>query len=246
MRARKEFVVNKKIVGLLSLIAFVFCASIGWAQSLARLAPPVPAVHRSPTPAQALCDRMARYAASYPNVPLGVRTLRRSADFNPRDLLQAVALRRWAEQDIVENGGMQPAAHTQAQHMSIVTIVARLREVWNVPADRRLRFTWSLAFERETWCDATTIHGREPVASQAVSGSLQASFCIVPTGDSYRLPHECGLLTFASGSLPEIVDVTTGQSVDMTATDTFGYGGIGGGLPESGSGASPVFGLQSR
>ena len=237
---------NKKIVGLLSLVMFVLCASIGWAQSLARLAPSVPAVHRPPTPTQALCDRMVQYATIHPNVSLGVRTLRRSADFSLRDPLQVVELRRWAEQDIVENGGMQPAAHAQAQRMPIVTIVARLREVWNVPTDRRLRFTWSLVFERETWCDATTIHGRDPAASRAVSGSLQASFCIVPTGGSYRLPHECGLLAFASGSLPEIVDVTTGQSVDMTAADAFGYGDIGGGLPGNGSGASPVFGLRSR
>ncbi|MBP7005709.1 hypothetical protein KBB27_01125 [Patescibacteria group bacterium] len=210
------------------LAFLMFCvlwASVAPAQNLGRLAPPVPAVHRPPTRAQALCDQMTRYAAAHADVPLGVRTPERVADFDVRDPLQVVALRRWAEQDLVMNGGTQPAAYTQAQRMPIATIVARLREAWRVPADRQLRFNWSLAFERETWCDATTVRGHEPTVSQAVDGSLQASFCFVSTGRFNRAPHECGFWLVLGQPRVEVVNLATGRNVDTRADDAFGYGG---------------------
>lgn len=209
------------------LMLCVLWASVAPAQNLGRLAAPVPAVHRPPTAAQALCDRMARWAAAHADVPLGVRTPERTVDFNVRDPLQVVALRRWAEQDLVAGGAAQPGAHTQAQRAPITSIVTRLREAWNVPADRRLRFNWSLAFERQAWCDATTVRDQEPPVAQAVSGSLRASFCIVSRGRLYQAPHECGMPIVLGRPQAEVINVTTDRSVDIRMNDTFGIGGIG-------------------
>lgn len=225
MRARKEFLMNARTIGSLSLVIALLVGASGPAQNLGRLAPPVPAVHRPPTAAQHLCDRMTRYAAAHADVPLGVRTPERVADFNVRDPLQVVALRRWAEERLVAGGAAQPGAHAQAQRMPIATIVARMREAWGVPADRQLRFNWSLAFERETWCDATTVHGHEPTVSQAVDGSLQASFCFVSTGRLNRTPHECGFWVVLGRPQVEVVNLATGRNVDTRADDAFGYGG---------------------